>query len=129
LLQIERMKLDCSSNFMGLAACLLLVSCNVRPSNDLAIAHEIEIQVTKRVPEMNLKHQARFYAHSKAGRIVAVYLYGTDTDTAIVGTPGTSVWVTEENLPQVMDGGCSVVHIVFDTKSQKIDELHCNGEA
>jgi hypothetical protein len=123
------MKIRCSAIFVGAAASMLLISCNALTEDDVAIARKIEMQVTNRVPDMDLKNQARFYAHSKAGRVFAIYIYGADAETAMVGIPGTSSWVTEQNLPVVNDGGCSVVHIVFDTKKQKIEELYCNGEA
>jgi len=38
-------------------------------------------------------------------------------------------WVPEGELPQIFDGGCSVVTVVFDVGLDKIERVGCNGVA
>jgi hypothetical protein len=45
------------------------------------------------------------------------------------GEPGIYPVAREEDLPAILDGGCSVVHIVYDTEAERILTLRCNGVA
>ncbi len=41
-------------------------------------------------------------------------------------TPGRR-WVDFDDLPMVDDAGCAVVELVYDVKTQAVDEIYCHG--
>jgi hypothetical protein len=42
--------------------------------------------------------------------------------------PGSVKIIKEAEAPQVLDGGCSVIHLKYDADSKKIISLFCNGD-
>lgn len=52
-------------------------------------------------------------------KVVAVYVSE--------GNPGRR-WVAENQLPLVMDGGCSIVNLSFDVAADRIEGVSCNAD-
>jgi hypothetical protein len=38
-------------------------------------------------------------------------------------------WVAENQLPMILDGGCSMITLSYDVATQRIERVTCNGEA
>lgn len=38
-------------------------------------------------------------------------------------------WVAENELPLILDGGCSMITLTYDVATQRIEHIACNGEA
>ncbi|MDJ0978953.1 MAG: hypothetical protein QNI87_10490 [Erythrobacter sp.] len=48
----------------------------------------------------------------------------------LFGRANQSRWFDNyRDLPMILDGGCDLVTIIFDPKSQQIESMQCNGEA
>ena len=90
-----------------------------------ALADEIESQVAMPKGAGSLKDYSRFYAGAPAGKIVGLYIRGGNGDLP----SGARRWVRLEALPGIDDGGCSVVNIVFDLATRKVEKEVCNGLA
>lgn len=86
----------------------------------------IERQV--RLPEgaAPLASYARYYAWQDRGdgyrKVIGVYLGVGER------TPGRR-WVTENEFPLILDGGCGMVTLSYDVAAQRIEHVTCNGEA
>ena len=51
-------------------------------------------------------------------------------NAAAFGEAGRSRWFSNHfELPSIFDGGCMQVEIVFDPRSQEIENVKCNGSA
>ena len=65
-------------------------------------------------------------------RYTRTYMFGERKVLAIYtsyGQPG-RVWVSRPaDFPIVFDGGCSVVNVVYDLKTQLFTQVACNGDA
>ncbi len=49
---------------------------------------------------------------------------------ASFGQADQSRWFDDyRDLPMIMDGGCSLIEIIYDPQSQLIESTQCNGEA
>jgi len=66
-----------------------------------------------------LNSYRRFY-YRKGGKVVGVYVAGEK--------PGREWIARRVDAPLIMDGGCSVVNVHFDTSSKEI-QAFCNGVA
>ena len=69
-----------------------------------------------------LNQYRRHYAYDDA-KVVAVYLS--------LGAGGRDrQWHDNSSeFPMIFDGGCGVIHIVYDPRTEGFDEIFCNGEA
>ena len=66
----------------------------------------------------------RYYFYKLSGKrriLGAVFLYG--------GEAGGIKIVHEADAPHILDGGCSIVNLEYDTDEQKTISISCNGEA
>lgn len=43
--------------------------------------------------------------------------------------PGVYPVASDAEFPAILDGGCGVVHVLYDVEAERILELHCNGVA
>lgn len=92
----------------------------------IELMDQIERQV--RLPEGadRLESYARYYAWQQREdgfrKVVAVYQNLTGE------RPGRH-WVTETELPVIMDGGCGVITLSYDLAAQRIEHVSCNGLA
>jgi hypothetical protein len=100
------------------------------PPNTEAQAREelmdqIERQV--RLPEGAgpLASYARYYAWQQREdgfrKVVAVYV-------RLDGHAPGRYWVAENELPLILDGGCSLVALSYDLAAQRVEHVTCNGE-
>lgn len=116
----------------GLVSILPACQPQTPPSNatsveirEAALANEIESQVAMPKGAGPLKDYSRFYAEAPAGKIVGLYIRGGSGDLPA----GARRWVRFDALPGIDDGGCSVVNIVFDLATRKVEKAFCNGLA
>ena len=92
-----------------------------------------EIERTVRLPGRAgpLELYGRNYAFSGDGQVVAVYYSPSDdwgrARYALAGERRWHDW--EGELPIIMDGGCSIVHITYEIATQHLLSVSCNGEA
>lgn len=92
----------------------------------VAIMDRIERDV--RLPEGAgpLVSYARYYAWQQREdgirKVIAVYVQ-------LEGHAPGRRWVAENELPLIMDGGCSLVGLSYNVAAQRIDNVGCNGEA
>ena len=81
-----------------------------------------------RLPEgaAPLASYARYYAWQERGdgirKVIAVYLGVGER------TPGRR-WVTENEFPLILDGGCGLISLSYDAAARRIEHVTCNGEA
>jgi hypothetical protein len=100
-----------------------------------------------------LSSYARYYAIEGDGLVTGIYVPGYEapdpddtceelhadfTTTAVECPPemsdhrllaGQRAWVERTNLPFVLDGGCSVITVIYDPKADRIKSATCNGDA
>jgi hypothetical protein len=38
-------------------------------------------------------------------------------------------WVSQNELPLVLDGGCDIVTLTYDLDADRVERVECNGEA
>lgn len=102
-----------------------------------------------------LNHYARYYAKVEDGHIRAIYLrpyeekdpndscsrVGIDGELEDVPCPepdvsypilksGQRIWLDDqENLPFLLDGGCQLVEVKYDSVTMSFESVRCNGEA
>jgi hypothetical protein len=104
-------------NRVLLVASLLALTCCAAPqSEEAALMDRIEQQV--RMPEgaRRITNYDRYYADAGDGKVIGLYL-GASSD-------GERQWLADENrLLGVEDGGCGVVHVIFDQRAGKIEHL------
>ena len=58
------------------------------------------------------------WADEKLGKVTAIYVRGD--------APGRK-WVSFEDLPTILDGGCGVIELIYDVPRGGTDEIGCNG--
>ena len=64
------------------------------------------------------------------GRVIGIYIMTVEPENRMYDLPlGKRRWLNDAHeLPRIMDGGCSVVTVEFDPKTNKAD-AGCNGVA
>ena len=113
------------------AAMAALTSCMSQavPSQadrETALADEIESKVVMPEGAAPLQEYARVYAKRPDGRIAGSYVLNPEPGG---NKPGTRNWVSLQELPILLDGGCAIVNIVFDLETRTVEEASCNGLA
>jgi hypothetical protein len=93
------------------------------PPPTLQVAHELERMLVLPKGAKSLFEYTRYYAMVvQDGRSM---LRGE-----FVGGPSKIIVVkSEASLPLIMDGGCSVVNVLFDVMAHKVVQIVCNGYA
>ena len=100
-----------------------------------------------------LSTYARYYAFRDDGLVEGIYVPGyqapdpndtceelhADFTTSIVPCPpetgdhrllsGQRAWVEQENLPLIFEGGCSIVTVLYNPKSDSVESAICNEVA
>ena len=105
-----------------LASLLALTCCAAPQSEEAALMDRIEQQV--RMPEGagRITQYDRYYADAGDEKVIGLYL-GASSD-------GERQWLADKNrMSGVEDGGCDVVHVIFDQRAGKIESIWCNGVA
>lgn len=118
------------------------------------LADRIEARVKLPLGAARLEDYAHYYGFDQRGFVVGLYAPGyaapnpSDTCEKVLEDLTTRVvpcaaqtgkdrlrtgerrWVEKsEQLPMIMDGGCSVVTIIYDPKRDVIKDAYCNGVA
>ena len=122
---------------LPLLALLLATACGQAPAQgnqaggpsvteETVIMDRIEHDIRLPVSAGAVSSYARYYAwHQEKGgvrNVVAVWQNLTGEQ------PGRH-WVTESQLPVIMDGGCGVVSFSYNAATQSIERVACNGYA
>jgi len=137
------------------AMALLLTACATpeQQGRDL-LTDRIEDGVKLPEGARPLAKYARYYAFDENGLVVGVYVPGyvapnpddgceellDDFTTRTVPCPseaygdrvlaGQRAWVGgKDKLPLIMDGGCSVITVIYDPKAGEVKSTYCNGQA
>lgn len=105
----------------SIVGAILLTGCahDLR-SDDEKLMGVIEQSVALPKGASPLQKYRRYYAWSPGDSqvIEAVYSLGGRADR---------LWLTADELPIVLDGGCSVVTFKFDVPTQRAMNVRCNG--
>ena len=76
-----------------------------------------------------LNGYARYYSTDRQGMVVAIYTSLHDLSENDVPI-GQRRWVDDyRGLPLISEGGCDVIEITFDPRTQKLDTPACNLRA
>lgn len=137
-----------------LSAMSLLTACNTpenRQHDELMEAVESRVKLPDGAKP--LSYYARHYALNDEGLVVGVYAPGyrapgphqsceellenmtsrpvpCEEDVGDRLPSGQRQWVANVNeLPLIMDGGCSVITVIYDPKASMVKSTTCNGEA
>ena len=113
---------------MVCAVAALSSACQREPNDVLDLPMMIEAQVSEQRPDLDLSRYVRFYAR-ETGDISAVYVLGGATHQGRVRGPGTVAWVPIDELPVIMDGGCSVINVRYNEETKSEVSVFCNGDA
>lgn len=102
-----------------LLTAILLGGCAHSLSNEDGLMKSIEGSVSLPKEAAPLGRYRRHYAWAKDDRdtVMAVYALG--------GKPR-RLWLPEDEMPIVLDGGCTVVTFRYHLKSKLISDLRCN---
>lgn len=116
-----------------LAAILGLIvfgsACQQNDDANQALSSKIEKQLIAEHSDIDLRRFARFYAHGNLGSVSAVYLFANPDYDPMEGEAGKVYWVSTEEMPEVMDGGCSVINLAYNIITDTLISVSCNGEA
>jgi hypothetical protein len=93
------------------------------PPSTLHVAHELERILVLPKGALSLFEYTRYYAmvlHDGRSMVRGEF----------VGGPSKMIVVkSEASLPLFMDGGCSVVNVLYDVMAHKVVQVFCNGYA
>jgi hypothetical protein len=98
------------------------------PDGQAALAAEIEKAVGAMLPDITVSQYARHYARGADGHVHGVYLRQCDEGWATCAG-AEAIWVSPEEMPITLDGGCAVVRVEYDPASSALVTATCNGEA
>jgi hypothetical protein len=92
---------------------------------------QIEKQMRMPAGSRPLAEYARYYAFDKKGRVIAIYTTWIEPDHASLNLPaGQRRWVPDEGqLPNISEGGCGVVEVLFDPATDEVKRAECNERA
>jgi hypothetical protein len=95
-------------------------ACTSVVGQDDVLMSRIERRVSLPSGAAPLGEYRRYYmpAEDNSRLIRATYIHG--------GRPN-RLWVTSDEFPIVLDGGCSVITFEFDVARGKAMDIHCNG--
>lgn len=106
---------------------LLLAACGAAENpRQAATMDVIEQQVRLPKDALALDRYSRFYTAAKSGEVIGTYVAGAHNDLPV----GQRRWVKDiYHLPAIDDGGCFIVNVIFDPKTNKVTQAACNGVA
>jgi hypothetical protein len=125
-----------------LVTLVLLSGCNSQPERDAdektansrsvpqLLMDQIEEEVQLPPEAYPLAEYARYYAFEN-GRVYATYTTHVDPANGDANLrTGERRWLTDRRkLPVLLDGGCSVVNVVYDSQEASVEQAFCNGVA
>jgi hypothetical protein len=98
-------------------------------SRDAALAGSIEKQVLARNANLDLRRYARLYTHNATGNVEGTYLSPSIGGLSSKWEGGKSYWVDADEVPAVDDGGCAVISLLYNVRSEMLIFVSCNGDA
>lgn len=98
-------------------------------SPDAALAQAIERQVTAQAPEYDLRQYTRLYTRGAGGNVEATYIALPTGGVPEKWKRGESYWVAPRDVPRVLDGGCSIINVLYHAPTKTLVSLNCNGDA
>lgn len=104
-------------------------ACQKDDDTDKVLSSKIEKHLVAKHSDIDLKRFARFYAHENLGSVSAVYLFANPGYEPMEGEAGKVYWVSTEEMPEVMDGGCSVINLAYNKITDTLISVSCNGDA
>jgi hypothetical protein len=108
---------------LSLAACASAVPESQRNQTIKEIEQHVHLPATA----ANLDQYARYYAQH-GSRVVGIYIMTVVPNTRADLPTGQARWIADENdLPEIMDGGCSMIRVVYDPRAKTIESVGCNG--
>ena len=110
------------------ASLLLLAACSsAAESQQREAMKQIEERIQLPAGAEKLESYARYYAMD-GSRIVGTYITEVDRQNPHYDLPaGQHRWLDDRhNLPAISDGGCSVVNVLYDPATQKVEQASCN---
>lgn len=102
-----------------LLTAILLGGCAHSLSNEDDLMRSIEGNVSLPKEAAPLGRYRRHYAWGKDDRDTVIAIY------ALGGKPA-RLWLPEDEMPIILDGGCTVVTFRYDLKSKLVSDLKCN---
>lgn len=98
---------------------LMLGSCVHSPDRETLLMQSIEQGLQMPEGAFPVPHYRRHYAWAlgKSDVIDAVYLKGGRA---------ARLWLSADDMPIVLDGGCSVVTFSYDTRRHRAEAVRCN---
>ena len=98
---------------------LLVGGCTHTLSREDALMRTMESQITLPDGAAPLRRYRRYYAwaNNEYHTVVAIYVLG--------GKSG-RLWLSENDMPIVLDGGCTVVNFTYYPESKRISSPECN---
>lgn len=106
------------------ASFLMSLAIDPMPSDTNAIMDRIEARISLPAGASPLPLYERFYAwegrDDGVRKVFGTYVRGQGTGRH---------WVSQNELPLVMDGGCDIVTLTYDVEADRIERVECNGEA
>jgi hypothetical protein len=97
--------------------------------SEATIAEAIEKQVIAQHPEFDLRRYTRLYTRDDYGNINGTYLFASTGVLPPKWKGGKSYWVSQGEVPQVLDGGCAVINLRYHVTSKTLVSVSCNGDA
>lgn len=112
----------------------IIGACQNEP--DAAISTRIEANFVAKHSDVDLYKFARFYVHNNYGSVSALYIfknssdrYWTENNRSFPIQPGKVYWVERSELPNVMDGGCTVINVSYNTITDALVSVECNSDS
>ena len=93
------------------------------PPTTLQVAYELERVLVLPKGAYSLFEYTRYYAavlHDGRSMVRGEFVGGPSKVVVVKG---------ESSLPLIMDGGCSVVNVLYDVMAHKVVQVSCNGYA
>jgi hypothetical protein len=104
-------------------------ACQTDDNTDKMLSLKIEKHLIAKHSDIDLNRYARFYVHDNFVSVSAVYLFANPGYEPSQGEVGHVYWVSTNELPDIMDGGCSVINLKYNTITDKLVSVFCNGDA
>lgn len=104
-------------------------ACQQGDVTNKALSSKIEKQLVAKHSDIDLQRFARFYAHENSVSVSAVYLFANSGYEPMEGEAGKVYWVSSKDMPEVMDGGCSVINLSYNKITDTLVSVFCNGDA
>ena len=114
---------------LSLAIVALCTACGESNSTDMDLARRIENEVMSCRPDLNLDEYARYYVRGPEDNVTGVYLFSNEALEHLMGKRGLSQWVSDDAIPKVDDGGCSVLNVRYHEPTETLVYASCNPDA